>query len=102
MVKDENLIDELVKEKSKLKLQQLEEGFNKEQIAKEVEQLEKKYQKKAIEKGPDCSVCAENEADTVIVGCGHVVCSETCLKKINGKCPFCRGPADKTCKLFFG
>lgn len=76
--------------------------FTKEQIANEVEELEKKYQKKANEKGPDCQVCLSNMADAAIIDCGHVVCSKTCLKKIGGQCPFCRGSADRTCKLFFG
>jgi hypothetical protein len=36
-----------------------------------------------------CSICLENEKNTVIVSCGHLSMCERCAKKIN-KCPICR------------
>lgn len=36
-----------------------------------------------------CSICMENEPDTVFTKCGHLVCCGQCAASLN-KCPMCR------------
>jgi hypothetical protein len=38
---------------------------------------------------PVCSVCIQNESNTVYVECGHMVCCMSCATKLD-KCPICR------------
>ena len=42
-----------------------------------------------------CIICCDNQADCIILPCGHVVACSSCLKKwfdSNPICPFCRNP----------
>eukprot|EP01083_Nonionella_stella_P021583 59821_1 len=45
----------------------------------------------------DCRVCMTNEKDTVLIPCGHFLCSQ-CVAKVN-ECPMCRANIEKTVKL---
>ena len=46
----------------------------------------------------DCRVCMTNEKDTVLIPCGHFLCSQ-CVSKVP-ECPMCRAQIDKTVKLY--
>jgi hypothetical protein len=54
------------------------------------------------EDGMICTICYENNFDTVLTPCGHVFCS-TCVidaKKISQSCPMCRRDIRDTVRLF--
>lgn len=43
--------------------------------------------------GGECIICCENDANTVIVSCGHQALCETCATTLTFKeCPMCRTP----------
>ena len=37
-----------------------------------------------------CQVCMQRRVDTLLGGCGHLLCHE-CSRQIRDRCPFCRG-----------
>ena len=47
----------------------------------------------------ECNICMENQSDTALVPCGHLVCSNCSV--IVDKCPFCNKNFEKTIKIFF-
>jgi hypothetical protein len=57
-----------------------------------------------------CIICIDNERDTIMNPCGHVVCCYNCTEKVfsdknvqnnNAKCPICRKKIQSFKKLFF-
>ena len=50
---------------------------------------------------PGCCICLEQEAEEVMVPCGHLTCCKGCLSKIHGMCPVCRRPVQTTISPFF-
>jgi len=46
-----------------------------------------------------CTICTQNPKNSLLVKCGHTVCSE-CAKECGVKCPFCRAPVDHVVGIF--
>jgi len=46
-----------------------------------------------------CRICLQREVNTVMVGCGHVLCSDCAAAMPRRSCPFCRTPSQMT-KLY--
>jgi hypothetical protein len=53
----------------------------------------------SAERSIQCQVCMQRRVDTVLSGCGHVLCS-VCAGQIHDRCPYCRDPLSAgTCRL---
>jgi hypothetical protein len=51
------------------------------------------------ERSIQCQVCMTRRVDTVLSGCGHVLCA-VCADQIHDRCPYCRDPlTGGTCRL---
>lgn len=50
---------------------------------------------------PGCCICLENEAEEVMVPCGHLTCCRDCLPRIREICPVCRVPIQATIAPLF-
>ena len=48
-----------------------------------------KDQLESAERSITCQVCMQNRVDTLLNGCGHVLCM-ACASHIHDRCPFCR------------
>jgi len=46
-----------------------------------------------------CQICLNNKIDTLLVGCGHLLCS-ACVDQVNLRCPFCRAHFDGVAKFY--
>ena len=52
---------------------------------------------KKIEKEHECMICMDRSKDTVLVPCGHCLCS-ICVLRVE-RCPMCRAQIERTVKL---
>lgn len=50
---------------------------------------------------PGCCICLEQEAEEVMVPCGHLTCCKSCLSKVHKVCPVCRAPVQTTIAPLF-
>lgn len=50
---------------------------------------------------PGCCICLEQEAEEVMLPCGHLTCCKECLPKIHETCPICRLPIQTTVAPLF-
>ncbi|EFO65202.1 Protein 21.1 [Giardia lamblia P15] len=50
---------------------------------------------------PGCCICLEQEAEEVMVPCGHLTCCRSCLPKAHKVCPVCRAPVRTTITPLF-
>ena len=50
----------------------------------------------------ECKVCYTKAKDTVLIPCGHTICSECIPKLVNENCPICRTPFTSTTPFYLG
>lgn len=50
---------------------------------------------------PNCRICLMNEADNVLVPCGHIACKQ-CMSNLqsNNRCFFCRTPSTRIIQMY--
>jgi hypothetical protein len=50
---------------------------------------------------PNCRICLMNEADNVLVPCGHIACKQ-CMSNLqsNNRCFFCRTPSTRIVQMY--
>jgi len=48
----------------------------------------------------DCSVCMDEQIDTVCLPCGHLALCEGCAQKLNARCVICNAKVQKMQKVF--
>merc|ERR1712154_57273 len=57
----------------------------------------KKVIVKREEDESECRICRDRKKDTVLVPCGHCLCSQCCQKV--QKCPMCRARIERSIKI---
>ena len=54
-----------------------------------IEARRSKEQLEVVERMTTCQVCMQHKVDTLLGGCGHLLCHR-CAQQIRDRCPFCR------------
>ena len=48
----------------------------------------------------ECSICMQQEADIVLVPCGHLCVCHCCASRLQGVCPICRANTSQAVRVY--
>ena len=86
-----------------LSLQRQVTDYAKELEERSLEASHAKRQLEQMQRSTTCQVCMERRVDTLLNGCGHMLCAQ-CIGRIaapdiEDRCPYCRREFSGTTKL---